>query len=424
MKKITFLVFIISSWISIGQNAPITFEPGEPGAGWTWTAFENGENPVVEIIPNPTPGGINNSPTVAKYTVLQDAAPFAGFESQHGSDIGTFTLTAENSSIKIMVWKSVISDVGIKLVTSTNASTGEIKVSNTLINQWEELTFDFSGKIGETNDQIVIFPDFQNNRTSDNICYIDNITFGVPVINPLLPILPIDFESDVLLYNFVNFGGAETTKVSNPDATGINESETVAQLIKSAGSEVWAGSYINLGAPIDFSENLAIRIKTWSPVAGIPVLLKLENTGNPNIFVEVQANTTIANAWEELTFTFPESVTANSYQRVVVFFDFGNSGNGSTYYFDDITNDEPLSTLDFEISNFRIFPNPTQNFLTVESQSTLEDLKIYSILGQELISLKPFENQINIDVSGFDNGVYLVKSTNNGLSTTKRFIKK
>ena len=42
-----------------------------------------------------------------------------------------------------MVWKNVISDIGIKFVDSTAAAQPEIKVSNTLINQWEELTFDF-----------------------------------------------------------------------------------------------------------------------------------------------------------------------------------------------------------------------------------------------------------------------------------------
>ena len=77
----------------------------------------------------------------------------------------------------MMVYKSVLSDVGIKFATPSGGSTGEIKVANTVINQWEELTFNFAGKVGETNDQIIIFPDFQA-RTTDNITYVDNITFS------------------------------------------------------------------------------------------------------------------------------------------------------------------------------------------------------------------------------------------------------
>ena len=58
----------------------------------------------------------------------------------HGADIGSFSLDNTNCTVKIMVWKPIISDVGIKFVDATNAAQPEIKVSNTLINQWEELT--------------------------------------------------------------------------------------------------------------------------------------------------------------------------------------------------------------------------------------------------------------------------------------------
>ncbi len=80
-----------------------------------------------------------------------------------------------------MVWKSVISDVGIKFEQG-QASTGEIKVANTVVNQWEELTFDFSGKIGEPSSTditgFVVFPDFNDARAEDNVVYFDNITFS------------------------------------------------------------------------------------------------------------------------------------------------------------------------------------------------------------------------------------------------------
>ena len=97
----------------------------------------------------------------------------------HGTDIGSFSLDNTNCTVKIMVWKPIISDVGIKFVDATNAAQPEIKVSNTLINQWEELTFDFSSRIGVypiVKDQIVIFPDFDlGGRSQDNIIYFDNV---------------------------------------------------------------------------------------------------------------------------------------------------------------------------------------------------------------------------------------------------------
>ncbi|MDG1347954.1 MAG: T9SS type A sorting domain-containing protein [Crocinitomicaceae bacterium] len=165
------------------QNVPIDFETAGNGASWTWTVFENTTNPPpLEIIENPDQSGINTSCTVAKFTALQTGNPWAGCESQHGADLGAFMLDTNTSTIKIMVWKSVISDVGVKLVTPSSAAMVEIKIPNTLTNQWELLTFDFSSYVGqfpyatEMVDQIVIFPDFDlGGRTQDNICYFDNV---------------------------------------------------------------------------------------------------------------------------------------------------------------------------------------------------------------------------------------------------------
>lgn len=126
-------------------------------------------------MPNPDPTGLNNSSTVARFIAKQNGNPWAGCETQHGSDIGTFTIDSSNYLIRIMVWKNKISDVGIKLVTSSAASLGEIKIPNTKIRQWEQLTFNFSAHIGGmTYDQLVVFPDFTS-RTEDDTVYFDNI---------------------------------------------------------------------------------------------------------------------------------------------------------------------------------------------------------------------------------------------------------
>ena len=178
MKKNYFTgLFLMMTTIAFTQNVPVDFETGGNGAGWTWTVFENTTNPALQIVANPDPSGINTSSTVAKFVALQTGNPWAGCETMHGSDIGTFNITASNAIVRIMVYKTKISDVGIKLVTSSAASLGEIKVANTLINQWEQLTFDFSAHIGGmTYDQLVVFPDFVA-RAADDTIYFDNV-FG------------------------------------------------------------------------------------------------------------------------------------------------------------------------------------------------------------------------------------------------------
>jgi hypothetical protein len=64
--------------------------------------------------------------------------------------------------------------------------------------------------------------------------------------------------------------------------------------------------------------------------------MKLENLADSTKNKEVDATVATANSWQELTFDFSSINMSYTYQRVVVFFDFGASGNGSTYLFDDI----------------------------------------------------------------------------------------
>lgn len=193
------LAFLICSFLASGsvmsQNVPIDFESTGNGASWTWTVFENDLNPPLEIIANPDPTGINGSATVAKFTALQAGNPWAGFESMHGTDIGTFTIDSSNMIITIMVWKSVISDVGIKLVRADNWSLGEIKIPNTVVNQWELITFDFSSHMGNVYDQIVIFPDFDlGGRSADNVSYLDNVFGPTSVATGLTPKETMEFS--------------------------------------------------------------------------------------------------------------------------------------------------------------------------------------------------------------------------------------
>ncbi len=149
-------------------------------------------------------------------------------------------------------------------------------------------------------------------------------------------LLPVGFESFTVNYAFVNFGNAFSSVVDNPDKSGINTSARVAKTHKVTGAEVWAGSFLTLQNPIDFTTNTVFKVKVWSPKVGATVKLKVENLTDGNIGFEIDALTTVASQWEELSFDFSAISKDQSYQKVVIFFDFGNAGDDATYYFDDI----------------------------------------------------------------------------------------
>ncbi len=172
-------------------------------------------------------------------------------------------------------------------------------------------------------------------------------TTTVTIVDPVL--IPITFESPSVNYAFTNFGGGVSTKIANPQMNGINTSANVARMVKNA-PEVWAGSFITVGTPIDFSANRVFRMKVFSPRVGAKVLLKVENITNGGIFFEKEVLTTVANTWEDMAFDFRTINTGNTYQKVVTIFDLGTAGDGSanfTWLFDDIrlTNQMPVSLL-------------------------------------------------------------------------------
>ncbi|TVQ12376.1 MAG: T9SS C-terminal target domain-containing protein [Bacteroidetes bacterium] len=265
MKKVFTLLLVLLVSTGFSQNNPIDFEPGGYGADWTWAVFENASNPPLEIIANPDPSGINTSATVAKFTALEAGNPWAGTESAHGdTDLGPFVLDETNSQIKIMVWKPVISNVGIKLVSSNGWAQVEILVPNTKVNEWEELTFDFSSYLNPPAeegmlDQIVVFPDFDTDgREQDNIIYFDNITFNPEATEPgtdaTLSNLMVDgttvsgFSPSVLNYSVVLPEGTTdvpvvTATTNDPDANAVITPATAIPgttsiLVTSANTEV------------------------------------------------------------------------------------------------------------------------------------------------------------------------------------------
>ena len=69
--------------------------------------------------------------------------------------------------------------------------------------------------------------------------------------------------------------------------------------------------------------------------------------------------------------------------------------------------------------SFKIFPNPANNILTIQSKMPVENVKIYTAQG--VLVNEVFTN--NIDLSGLSAGIYFVEVTVDGKSATKKFIK-
>ena len=153
---------------------------------------------------------------------------------------------------------------------------------------------------------------------------------GDPDPDPVGAALPITFEG-AEPPSFTTFGGSSYAVIDNPDASGINTSARVAETVH--GNEPWAGLFVDLDGPLDFSSLTTMNVKLWSPTTGV-LRFKLENSANTSEFVEIDADITVANSWQQYSFDLSDQ-PSGVYDRVVLFpgWDVADAG---TFYIDDI----------------------------------------------------------------------------------------
>ena len=316
----------------VAPSLPIDFE--STTVTYTFADFDGG---VATKIANPNSGGINTSANVARM-VKNAGQPWGGTSMVLAAPIN-FSV---NKIFKVKVYSPRVgAKVLVKVENSANAAINfEKEELTTVANAWEEMTFDFS-LISTTNsyDKLVLI--FERGTMGDgsaNFTFLfDEIRLIPPTVVVVAPSLPIDFESTTVTYGFTDFDGGVGTKIANPNPGGINTSANVGKIVKGAG-QPWAGSYLTLAAPIDFSVNKIFKVKVYSPRVGAKLLLKVEGAVGVVPF-EREVVGTVANGWEEMTFDYQAVSTTNQYTKLVFIFDLGTVGDASanfTFLVDDI----------------------------------------------------------------------------------------
>ncbi|MGB5646536.1 MAG: PKD domain-containing protein, partial [Muriicola sp.] len=312
-----------------GADFNITFQT-DPGSAIV------GDGAAYSYIDNPDPSGINTSCKVGE--IVRDASlPFANNQIEVDAK---FDFNA-NAGFKLKVWAPAVgTNVLLKLEDKTDAGINtEVAAVTTTANAWEELTFDFPGTESGKYDKIVLF--FDINTDSGATYYIDDFALygaggggGTCDAETEQSLGGADFNLTFQTDpgSAIVGDGAAYSYIDNPDATGINTSCKVGEIVRDA-SLPFANSQIEVDSKFDFNANAGFKLKVWAPAVGTNVLLKLEDKADAGINTEVGAVTTTANAWEELTFDFP-GTESGKYDKIVLFFDI-TTNSGATYYIDD-----------------------------------------------------------------------------------------
>lgn len=244
--------------------------------------------------------------------------------------------------------------------------------------------------------------------------------------------LPVTFEGTITNYAVTDFGGTSSSLVADPE----NASNMVMKVIKTVGAAGWAGTTMStdsgFSSPVPFtSTNKKMYVKVWAANAGIPVRLKVEDHANVNHYVEKDALTT-ASGWQTLEFDFATPATAAFdpsfiYDKASIFFNFVpdvTNATELTFYFDDVSYGSSLANSSFNLaSSLKVYPNPANNVITVDSFKTIESITIVNLLGQEVISKNTNSDSVTLDISSLQNGIYILKTTVGGSTATSRIIK-
>ncbi len=321
MKILTLLTMLFCALFVSAQTFPVDFESGTE-------VFEDFDGGASSVIANPQSSGINTSAKVAQ--LVKGAG-----ETWAGNKI-IRTNAIDFTTNQVFTMKVYSPKVGVNVLFKLEKDgdytvAQERVVATTVANQWETLTYDFSGSASDLYSHITII--FDNGTAGDGSAdwtfLIDDIEFSASSAPALA--LPIDFEGGP--YLFTDYDGGAATVIANPQSLGENTSATVAQMVRDGGA-TWAGSKLILNDKIDFSTASTFSMKVYSSRVGVPVLFKLEGDAQ----TELSTNTTVANQWETLTWDFTGQ-PSNTFNTLALMFDFGTVGDGSAnsiFLFDDI----------------------------------------------------------------------------------------
>ncbi|XCF07811.1 T9SS type A sorting domain-containing protein [Tamlana crocina] len=262
------------------------------------------------------------------------------------------------------------------------------------------------------------------------------LAFGQTLVN--------DFESGTT--GLLNVGGGITTSVvANPNTSGLNTSANCLE-IKRTGAQWWVFQGVDV---VDMAISSS-ETKFLSMMVNFPAQPDLgvrfdapDDASNGSEVVRAVNSYTDFNQWQEIVFEIKDSPAATAFTlgtlyRLSIHPDIGYENvpagqvlnNTDAFgYIDNIQilDSNPLSASDLKFENsVSLFPNPVQSTFKLKTQSNtiVENVSIYNILGNKVAENIISFNDNEYDISGLQSGVYVVEIANSqGNTAFKRIVK-
>ena len=220
-----------------------------------------------------------------------------------------------------------------------SAASAEAGATTAVVAGWQTLTWVVTGlDASKTYTRVVMLPNLATvDAAPGKAYYFDDIKLAAATAVVTPPVgsngVLASFDEATALV-FLGFNGAEGTTVEAGPTGGSGKAIKILR----SGGDPWAGAIVTTGAIPLTTDRKTITARVYSPTAGIPMVLKLEDA-NGAASAETPASSLVMVGWQTLSWVFNGLDASKSYSKIVLLPKLGtvDAAPGVSYYFDDIT---------------------------------------------------------------------------------------
>lgn len=244
------------------------------------------------------------------------------------------------------------------------------------------------------------------------------LTFGAQAQPFPSPYCEITDANDVSVEEItsVDFAG---TSITNTNATSVLIDETATAIIVAHNGtysiEVEGNTYGNFDtdivAFIDWNQNDVLD--DTGEIYSIGTLTNTDGSDGASVSMDITVpiDAVLGSTRIRITKTYKDPNSPAEIDPCGILFNPFGMGifPGFGQALDFTLNIEALSVDSFDINALSVYPIPTEGILNINYKSPLSSVKVYNLLGQELLEQQRATSRLQLDLSSFTSGVYIVK---------------
>ncbi len=218
----------------------------------------------------------------------------------------------------------------------------------------------------------------------NKLFWLENTFIAIPENDLIANAIPVNC-GDVILGNTKD----AINEIGEPNCTDVLDNS----------KDVWY-TYTGSGATED------VTITTCSPNTLFDNTALAVFTGTPGSLTCYAYNNDDNSCSNSLlsTLTFSSDGTSTYYIKV-------QGGNSNEYgQFELSVSCNTTNINDLSLFDIQYYPNPVKNTLTIQANKTIQNVKIYSMLGQLVTNKNTTSNKVTIDTNNLNEGAYFVKT--------------